>query len=129
MTIIKCSSYHYDLEHLHYFLGRSDDWNFRSSWHEYYYQKIINWELQHKIQMKCIIVLYEKKIIFLLFCIDWVDSSKHRNNVENLTLLNNIETFINYLKIFDIVSTFPPICWFYKKQEYHFFMYQTLDEY
>ena len=24
----------------------------------------------------------------------WVDSSKHRNDAENLTLLNNIETFI-----------------------------------
>ena len=39
-------------------------------------------------------------IVILSFCnivkgqANWVDSSKHRNDAENLTLLNNIETFI-----------------------------------
>ena len=39
----------------------------------------------------------------------WVYSSKRRNDAENLTLLNNVVTFIKYCKIFGIISTFRRI--------------------
>ena len=45
----------------------------------------------------------KKPIINQLFFVEWVDSSKRRNDAENLTLLN---------KSFDVISAFPSFSYY-----------------